>query len=105
MISLPESANRLNRLLASLPLPLRVSMPALGRLLLHFSLPVFLSTARKLGASGLGTLLCPSSTPLLVSRNTVSPTTRGEQVERLWGNTPSWPIMSSRQTISASVSL
>ena len=46
----------------------------------HSTLPVFLSTAMKLGARGVGMLMCPSSTPLLVTTKSMSPTTSGEQV-------------------------
>src|SRR4030088_2986879 len=76
-----------------------------GSLFVHFTAPVFLSNAMKLGALGFGTFLCPSSTPLPVVTNTVSPMIKGEQAERLWGNTPRYFIMSSRQITSASVLL
>ena len=51
-----------------------------GELSFHSSLPVFLSSAMKLGASGLGMLMWPSSTPLAVTTNTMSPTISGGHV-------------------------
>ena len=61
--------------------------------------------ARKLGASGAGMLMWPSSTPLAVMTKSMSPTMSGEQVARLCGKTPRSLIMSSFQTISPSRSL
>src|SRR5439155_16861671 len=61
-----------------------------------------LFTAMNEGALGLGMLTCPSSTPLLVTTNTLGPTINGEQVARLCGKTPSVLIMSSFQMNLAS---
>ena len=50
------------------------------------------SSCRRRGSSarrGCGMLMWPSSTPLLVMTNSVSPTISGEQVGRLCGKTPS----------------
>src|SRR5206468_472720 len=75
---------------------------AVGALLCQTISPVILFTARKLGASGCGTLMCPSSTPLPVTTNTKPPTTSGEQVARLWGQTFNLPNISRRQITPAS---
>ena len=74
-----------------------------GRLLFHSSLPVFLSSAMKLGALGLGMLMWPSSTPLAVTMKIMSPTISGQQAAMLCGNTFSSLIMSYSQMMSASV--
>ena len=67
------------------------------------TLPVYLFTARKLGALGAGMTLCPSSTPLPVTTNTMSPSIAGEHADMLCGKTPNSLIMSSFQTTSPSI--
>jgi hypothetical protein len=84
------------------PLERASTSARVGELSDHSTRPVRLSRARKLGASGEGMLMCPSSTPLAVTTNRVSPTSRGEQMARLCGKTFSSLIMSSRQMTSAS---
>ena len=73
-----------------------------GELSVHSTLPVFLSMARKLGASGAGTNLCSSSMPLDVQTNSTSPAAVIEQLLMLCGETPSSFIMSTTQMTSAS---
>src|SRR2546428_10609399 len=66
------------------------------------TLPVRLSIARKLGASGYCTLVWPSSTPFDVQTNRTSPAQVTEQLQALCCDTPSSAIRSTRQTMSAS---
>ena len=63
---------------------------------------MFLSIARKLGASGAGTNLCSSSMPLEVQTKMTSPAPVIEQLLMLCGDTPSSFIMSTTQMTSAS---
>ena len=68
-----------------------------GELSVHSTLPVFLSSARKLGASGAGMLMCDSSTPLDVLTNRMSPAAVTEQLHMLCCEMPSSFIMSNTQ--------
>src|SRR5215469_5310520 len=102
MSSRPRFTSPLMKAFLSAPVGASSSL-ADGSLSFHSTLPVFLSTAMKLGAAGEGMLMCPSSTPLLVTRNSRSPTMRGEEVDRLCGKTSSSFIMSSCQRILPSV--
>src|SRR5438270_14066023 len=69
-----------------------------GSLFFQATVPLFLSTAMKLGAAGAGMLMWPSSTPLEVTTNTRSPITRGDDVDRLCGKTPRALILSGVHT-------
>src|ERR1035438_1359064 len=64
--------------------------------------PVRLSSAIRLGALGEGMFECVQSCPLDVFTYTMSPMTNGAQSDALCGNTPSSPIMSYCQMMSAS---
>src|SRR5947207_6497244 len=77
---------------------LALPMPILS---FHRISPVILSTQKKLGAFGAGTLLCPQSTPLDVQQYSLLPSIITEQLLALCGNTPIASIMSSRQMMSA----
>ena len=75
-----------------------------GDLSVQRTLPVFLSMAKKLGASGAGMSLCSSSTPFDVQTNSTSPAPVTEQLHMLCCETPSSFIMSKTQMTSASSS-
>ena len=69
----------------------------------HTTFPVVLFTARKLGALGAGIFSWFSVRPFDVPTNTRSSQTAGDEFAMLCGKTPSSLIMSSFQTMSASV--
>src|SRR6187455_2089263 len=68
----------------------------------HTSLPVVRLMAMSDGAFGDGMLTWLSSWPFDVLQNSRSPSTTGEQFERLCGNEPTSSIMSNIQMMSRS---